>query len=143
MKINIIAKDVKNSRWDLLWHVLDQGKGAGITYDVFSYIDSDRFNLEAENCDGYIYLSVIPLAKDKPFTELDTNDSDADLINKVQKFAREIKDNKKKILSRPFQSIVVDIEGNEISLTPEEIITLGELHKIIDKFGYSVKKVIV
>ena len=213
MKISVIYVGLWNS-WDFVWQLLDQAKAAGISYTAFDYFTTSVLEMKkSEDCDGYIYLDIYPTDQSKPFAWIFEDDTDAAIVQKIQGFAKHIKDghiqkipvkeeailaggeqvqevtpdvrdnrddvrdsgdtvpdaniNSDMLPDRDtgntcvevpsgdveltedevgrlcFRRLVVGVDGQEVELSVEDIVTLSKMYKVMKEYGYKIKKLVL
>lgn len=168
-----VRDNLYNSKWDLVWEILDDADEEGITYKKMT---SEEY-AKQENPDGYIFIDMEPLQKKLPFIHLCALEDDDDkVVEKIQELAgylfgewtppvEEVMETPTKIEEPKHSTInikdigyeiteeeveqmvirqfVVNIDGKDVVLSKKDLITLSKVCHIVDKMGYKVKQVVV
>lgn len=85
LQICIIGRNIKNSKWNLLYEVLEDNKD-DIEYSLYDVVDSKWESKYKENdlsYDAFIYLATMPKFQDKPYAHLKASANEDDIYGAI------------------------------------------------------------
>lgn len=113
----IIGRDVKNTRWNMLYDIFDENKD-NLSYHKYD-VSNPKWEANYKNSnvtyDGFVYLATTPKHTNAPYVHLKASASDDDIINAITELFNNFENNNEGNNEKDDTSIKCDILDNDVS----------------------------
>lgn len=162
--IAIIGRGLTNSRWDLIYKILDKSAVKEIFYECFD-INNPKALEQFKNKDNslsfsgivYVCTTADKINDDRPYVKFNIKSSNEDIINGIKSLASQMSSKKNNIeedvsiddnisnkeIACSINSVIVDIGNRKININKNDFDKLEHLKSLLDKYDYKIVDIVL